>query len=626
MSQSMIFAYMPFPPDIGDILSTCANALLLYIVLLLASPPQIIALTDSWFQRAADVVFDSETPAPNRRNSTSTEMEAFEVDDSEQGLLRPTPGSREFRRVPQTSSSAVVFRPLRAVLTILTLPLRLISSILRFIFRILRIPFPQFVPFTWSNLSFYRPLGPGSGHDGKAMDPKSVAERWVRDLEEATGAVCTSRSGNRKGAGASFTNGHVASGADVSIAGPSALSSRQAAWEERRDADGDLKILPDFFLGSYEQFVRTCEKELKVGCIVLVSEEHDDVAEFKRSTLTDPTLVRLIQENDILVWGGDIRDKEPWSASQKLQATTYPFVAFIALQPRRTTGNGSSSTPTLTILSRHQGPSIPSTSAPNAPQTLVSHLNEQLLPRVTPFLARLRAQAFERERERALRAEQDRAFEESRRRDKERVEKRMEEERRAEQERRHRAEADERIRQEKARAEERRKAWEAHRLQWRRWGRRALITREPRPGEVGRGKTIRVGVRMPDGRRSVRFFGEADAVTALYAYVGSLFIPSEMFQDADPKMPPSNESFGEEGLVEEMKKSEKSSAEWWGFKLVLAYPRKEIAWEPAKKLGDVEALKGGGQVVVEMVGDVESSISEQAAGNGTESDGYETEE
>lgn len=114
------------------------------------------------------------------------------------------------------------------------------------------------------------------------MDPKSVAERWVRDLEEATGAVCTSRSGNRKGAGASFTNGHVASGADVSIAGPSALSSRQAAWEERRDADGDLKILPDFFLGSYEQFVRTCEKELKVGCIVLVSEEHDDVAEFKR--------------------------------------------------------------------------------------------------------------------------------------------------------------------------------------------------------------------------------------------------------------------------------------------------------------------------------------------------------
>ena len=32
-----------------------------------------------------------------------------------------------------------------------------------------------------------------------------------------------------------------------------------------------------------------------------------------RSTLTDPSLLRVIQENEILVWGGDIRDKEAWS-------------------------------------------------------------------------------------------------------------------------------------------------------------------------------------------------------------------------------------------------------------------------------------------------------------------------
>ena len=38
---------------------------------------------------------------------------------------------------------------------------------------------------------------------------------------------------------------------------------------------------------------------------------------------------------------------------------------------------------------------------------------------------------------------------------------------------------------------------------------------------------MRVGVRMPDGRRVVRFFGENDSVTALYAYVDSLFIPPE---------------------------------------------------------------------------------------------------
>lgn len=32
-----------------------------------------------------------------------------------------------------------------------------------------------------------------------------------------------------------------------------------------------------------------------------------------RSTLADPTFVRIVQENDILVWGGDIRDRDAWS-------------------------------------------------------------------------------------------------------------------------------------------------------------------------------------------------------------------------------------------------------------------------------------------------------------------------
>ena len=56
----------------------------------------------------------------------------------------------------------------------------------------------------------------------------------------------------------------------------------------------------------------------------------------------------------------------------------------------------------MTVLSRHQGPSIPSTSAPTAAQTLVAHLNDQLLPRVNPFLGKLRLEAAERERERGV--------------------------------------------------------------------------------------------------------------------------------------------------------------------------------------------------------------------------------
>lgn len=159
-------------------------------------------------------------------------------------------------------------RPIRIVFNIIAIPLYPLFSLLRFIFRAFRIPLPN---FTFSTLS-YRPLGPTHGREAK--DPKSVAERWVLALEEETGAVCISRSGRRR----STTNGaSSASG----IAGPSNLTSRGNTWDDG-SVERDSKLLPDFFLGSYEDFARTCQRDAKIGCVVIVSEEHDDVAEFKR--------------------------------------------------------------------------------------------------------------------------------------------------------------------------------------------------------------------------------------------------------------------------------------------------------------------------------------------------------
>ena len=301
-------------------------------------------------------------------------------------------------------------------------------------------------------------------------------------------------------------------------------------------------------------------------------------------------------------------------------------MAFIALQPRRAPASSSPPSPTLTILSRHQGPSIPSTSAPTAAQTLVAHLNDSLLPRVTPFINKLRLEAAERERERALRAEQDRAFEESRRKDAERIEARRREQRAADEAKRAVAEAEAREAEERRLAEVARESWETHRMSWRRWIRRGLVVREPRPGETGRGKTLRIGVRMPDGRRAVRFLGEEDSLTALYAYVDSLFIPPEYLQDADPVAAPGGGASGEAGLVQEMQSAGRNPENWWGFKLVLAYPRREILWEAGKKVGEVDALRGGGQVVVEPIADDHSkSKSKGKSTTEDEDDGYHTE-
>lgn len=367
-----------------------------------------------------------------------------------------------------------------------------------------------------------------------------------------------------------------------------------------------------------------------------------------------------MHENNFLVWGGDIRDRDAWSgesvflltstqmqtpytAAQKLQATTYPFVAFMALQPRRG-GAGSPQTPTLTILSRHQGPAIPAATAPTSARALVTHLQEQLLPRVTPYLTRVRAQAVEkesvlavaareRERERQIRAEQDRAFEESARRDRDRIEKKRAEKQAAQEAARRQAEEEQRALEQARREEEERTRWAEKRMAWRRYGRRALLPREPRPGEQGRGKTVRVGVRMPDGRRAVRFFGEADSLTAVYAFVDTMFIPEtpEFAPASDPVSPPEGEEPGEMGLLHAMEKVGKKNGEWFGFKLAMAYPRKEIHWEAGKKVGDVEGLSGG-QLVVELLDDPKgkqrartSQESRRSNEGEPSSDEYETE-
>jgi FAS-associated factor 2 len=87
--------------------------------------------------------------------------------------------------------------------------------------------------------------------------------------------VCISRAG--------IASIVASSGTD---AGPSTLTSRTAAsGVDGEGFDEGRKLLPDFTLGSYEEVLRMCQRGAKIACVILVSDEHDDVAEFKRQVL-----------------------------------------------------------------------------------------------------------------------------------------------------------------------------------------------------------------------------------------------------------------------------------------------------------------------------------------------------
>jgi len=461
----------------------------------------------------------------------------------------------------------------------LTVTVNILSSLFHFIFRVLRIPFPRF-----NILNISLPGGaPRHGNTRRGSysdDPAVVAERWVRELEEETGALCISKA---RALEAHETN------ASLDEPGPSNRVIQRHASKR--------KMLPDFFIGGYDAALRLAQQEARVLCVILTCEEHDDVPPFRRDVLTDPELVRVLTDNNIISWGGDVRDRDGYQgmvlfpvsnpsnhdflAALKLDATTYPFVAFVSLYARLGKPDA------LTVITRHCGPSTTFTSA----SALSTHIQNTVLPRVAPVLNRKRAEIRVRVAERELRAEQDRAFQEAQRKDYERITKRREEERR-------RKEEEERVQRDAAERHKRKE----ERILWRRFARRGVVPKEV-PGSKS---AVRIGVRLPNGKLVVRKFEPTDSITGLYAFVDAQMIPAQYKPEDDPTEPPAGDRYA--GDVD--------THDWeWEFKLAVAFPKSAIPWIKGSqmKIGDLEALKGGANLVIEMIAPIHEDDNDTAS-------------
>ena len=323
------------------------------------------------------------------------------------------------------------------------------------------------------------------------------------------------------------------------------------------------------------------------------------------------------------------------AAAERLQATSYPFVAFVALQPRRSptslssfsSSRNNSSSPLLTVLSRHQGKCIPSATGPTSAQTLVDHIERQLLPRVTPFLNRLISSQRERERDRHLRDEQDRAFQMAAQRDKDRIEAKMAAEK-AVIEAKKLAEEESRLAsQRRAREVELARVKENERMDWRRWTRRAIVSHPTEKNTTAQG-SLRIAIRLPTGGRVIHQFSQSSTLTSLYASVDSELIPNHYLASDDPISLPNQRGVGEQALDDHIK-SQGGGEEYWRFDVVLAYPRMKIPWKAGMKLSDIDQLKGGGQVVVEYTSGRPRDRKEQVANiddDDKDDDGYHTED
>lgn len=308
------------------------------------------------------------------------------------------------------------------------------------------------------------------------------------------------------------------------------------------------------------------KKELRFMLVVLLSPSHDENHPWVQETLlSSPLKLFLDSHNDDLVlWGGNVRDSEAYQASTSLQCTKFPFVALIC----QTTDSGSSA---MTVVMRAVGP-MP------APE-LVAKLGTAITAHQAQ-LGAARAQRAEQQASRNLRQEQDSAYERSLAQDRERARLRREEEEaaaRAAQEAQAQAQAREKKKQNIA--------------QWKQWRAQSL----PREPGADVKDAIRVSIRMPTGERVVRRFHTEADLDELYAFVECY----EVLKSRE------NSEAGE--IVEEPASYEHE----YGFRLVSPMPRTVFDLGKGGSVG--ERVGRAANLIVEPI--------EEEEGEGDDSDG-----
>lgn len=121
--------------------------------------------------------------------------------------------------------------------------------------------------------------GSSSSSRRRLQSPSFEAERWVRSVEEMTGAVRWSRR---------FEDSQEEGLATGSASSSSGINggARSSAGLERRSRTGragsSRKTLPDFVVDGYEAAVKRAKEDIKILMVVLTCDEHQDDEEFKR--------------------------------------------------------------------------------------------------------------------------------------------------------------------------------------------------------------------------------------------------------------------------------------------------------------------------------------------------------
>lgn len=236
----------------------------------------------------------------------------------------------------------------------------------------------------------------------------------------------------------------------------------------------------DFLESGYTVALHLAKRDARFLMVYLHSDEHDDTNGFVNGTLLNPLVLDFVNQHNLLVWGGNVLESEAYQVSNAVGASKFPFVGLLSLKSstQETPEGTTTSTPTLAVVARVQGPV--------SPEKLLDKFASQV-ERLEPTLITLRSERQQQDLSRVIREQQDRAYQESLDRDRELAEQR-------------RLEGLERQNKE----------------QWLRWRALQII---PELDPNSKGEYARIAVRLASGERISRRFSKDATLEEIFAYV-----------------------------------------------------------------------------------------------------------
>lgn len=355
------------------------------------------------------------------------------------------------------------------------------------------------------------------------------------------------------------------------------LNPRDAASRFKREFEEatGAKSLPFVEMG-YTQAYDKAKTEPKYLMMVLLAPEHDDTKSYARDTLLHPDVVEFINNpaNNIMLWGGSVRDPEAYQVSIEHRVTKFPFMAMICVTPKE---GGSTR---MGTVKRVVGPVSP------------AYLVEQLRLTTAKYaddLAAVRAVRVANEATRDIRIEQDNAYERSLAIDRERARQRQEAERQ-------RQEAEQQAREREAEAARQAKLGK----QWRAW-RATTLAPEP-AADTAAANIVRVAIKLPEsrgGERLRRSFAADATVEELYAFVECNSTEADEDEEAEEEEPISEKVTKPAGYTHVYK-----------FQIASMMPRE--VHEPSESKTLLEAIGKSASLVVEEVEESEDSEDSDA--------------